>query len=118
MKMRVSLRCFIALLAVSCAVLGAQTTTAPTAKSASARAMDHDLMEVTVPRLETMYRRHKYTVKQVVEWYQARIDRYNGIYRAVQYVDWEDALETAAREDAEAQAGGPNFHRGPLWGVP
>jgi amidase len=116
--MRVSLRCFIALLAVSCAVLGAQTTTAPTAKSASARAVDHDLMEVTVPRLETMYRRHKYTVKQVVEWYQARIDRYNGIYRAVQYVDWEDALETAAREDAEAQAGGPNFHRGPLWGVP
>jgi amidase len=116
--MRVSLRCFIALLAVSCAVLGAQTTTAPTAKSSSARAVDHDLMEVTVPRLETMYRRHKYTVKQVVEWYQARIDRYNGIYRAVQYVDWEDALETAAREDAEAQAGGPNFHRGPLWGVP
>jgi amidase len=118
MKIRVSLRCFIASLSASCAVLGAQTTTTPVAKTASARVMDHDLMEVTVPRLEAMYRSHKYTVKQVVEWYEARIERYNGIYRAVQDVDWEGALETAAREDAEAQAGGPNFHRGPLWGVP
>ncbi len=118
MKIRVSLKCFIASLSVSCAILGAQATTAPVVKSASARAMDHDLMEVTVPRLEAMYRSHKYTVKQVVEWYEARIERYNGIYRAVQDVDWEGALETAAREDAEAQAGGPNFHRGPLWGVP
>jgi amidase len=118
MKIRVSLRCFVALLAASCAVLGAQTTNAPVAKTVSAGAIDHDLMEITVPRLEAMYRSHKYTVTQVVQWYLARIAKYNGIYRAVQYVDAKGALETAAREDAEAKAGGPNFHRGPLWGAP
>ena len=118
MKIRVSLMCFIASLAASCAVLGAQTTTAPVLKSPSSRAMDHDLIEVTVPQLEAMYRSHKYTVTQVVQWYLARIEKYNGIYRAVQYVDAMGALETAAREDAEAKAGGPNFHRGALWGVP
>ena len=75
-------------------------------------------MEVTVPQLEAMYRNHKYTVTQVVEWYLARIAKYNGIYRAVQYVDTKGALETAAREDAEAKAGGGSFHPGPLWGVP
>ena len=80
--------------------------------------MDRDLMEVTVPQLEAMYRNHKYTVTQVVEWYLARIAKYNGIYRAVQYVDTKGALETAAREDAEAKAGGGSFHPGPLWGVP
>ncbi len=80
--------------------------------------MDRDLMEVTVPKLEAMYRSHKYTVTQVAQWYLARIERYNGIYRALQYVDAKGALETAAREDAEAKAGGPNFHRGALWGVP
>ena len=118
MKIRVCLRCFIASLSASCAVLGAQTTTAPVVKTASVSAMDHDLMEVTVPRLEAMYRSHKYTVTQVVQWYLARIAKYNGIYRAVQYVDAKGALETAAREDAEAKTDGVNFHRGPLWGVP
>src|SRR5277367_3648720 len=118
MQMRVCLGCFIASLAVSCAVLGAQTTTAPVTKNASARAMDRELMEVTVPQLEVMYRSHKYTVTQVVQWYLARIEKYNGVYRAVQHVDARRALETAAREDADAKAGGANFHRGPLWGVP
>jgi amidase len=118
MQIRVCLGCFIASLAVSCAVLGAQTTTAPATKNASAMAMDRELMEVTVPQLEAMYRNHKYTVTQVVQWYLARIEKYNGVYRAVQYVDAKGALETAAREDADAKAGGANFHRGPLWGVP
>jgi Asp-tRNA(Asn)/Glu-tRNA(Gln) amidotransferase A subunit family amidase len=59
-----------------------------------------------------MYRDHKYTVTQVVQWYLARIAKYNGIYRAVQNVDAAGALSTAAREDAE-----PTPH-GPLWGVP
>ena len=36
----------------------------------------------------------------------ARISEYNGIYRAVQNLDAEGALATAAREDAEAAAGG------------
>jgi Asp-tRNA(Asn)/Glu-tRNA(Gln) amidotransferase A subunit family amidase len=80
--------------------------------------MDHDLLEVTVPQLEEMYRNHKYTVSEVVHWYLARIARYNGIYRAVQNLDLQGALDTAAREDAEAVAGGSNFHRGALWGVP
>jgi amidase len=97
--------------------IGAQTT-APTTKVASQAAMDRDLLEVTVPQLEGMYRSHKYTVTQVVNWYVARITRYNGIYRAVQNVDLQGALATAAREDAEAAAGSSNFHRGPLWGVP
>jgi amidase len=80
--------------------------------------MDRDLMEVTIPRLEGFYRSHKYTVTQVVEWHMARIAKYNGAYRAVQNVDREAALATAAREDAEAAAGGSTFVRGPLWGVP
>jgi amidase len=81
-------------------------------------AMTRDLLEVTVPQLEQMYRDHKYTVTQVVQWYMARIEKYNGIYRAIQNVDAAGALTTAAREDAEAKAGGTGFQRGPLWGVP
>jgi amidase len=80
--------------------------------------MTRDLLEVTVPQLEQMYREHKYSVTQVVQWYMARIEKYNGIYRAVQNVDAAGALATAAREDAEAKAGGSGFQRGPLWGVP
>jgi amidase len=81
-------------------------------------AMDHDLLEVTIPQLEAMYRSQRYTVTEVVRWYMARIARYNGIYRAVQNVDEAGALATAAREDAEARAGGNSFQRGPMWGVP
>jgi Asp-tRNA(Asn)/Glu-tRNA(Gln) amidotransferase A subunit family amidase len=36
----------------------------------------------------------------------------------VQNVDAAGALATAAREDAEAKAGGSSYQRGPLWGVP
>jgi amidase len=81
-------------------------------------AMTRDLLEVTIPELEQMYSSHKYTVTQVVQWYLARIAKYNGIYRAVQTVDSEGALATAAREDAEAAAGGDHYQRGPMWGVP
>lgn len=91
---------------------------APKRAAAAQAAMDRDLMEVTIPRLEELYRAHKYTVTEVVRWYLARIDRYNGVYRAVQTIDSKGALATAAREDAEANAGGANFQRGPLWGVP
>jgi amidase len=81
-------------------------------------AMSRDLLEVTIPELEQMYSSHKYTVTQVVQWYLARIAKYNGIYRAVQTVDSEGALATAAREDAEAAAGGSHYQRGPMWGIP
>jgi amidase len=74
--------------------------------------MSRDLLEVTVPQLESMYQAHKYTVTQVVQWYLSRIARYNGIYRAVQTVDTAGALAAAAREDQETTP------RGPLWGVP
>jgi amidase len=88
------------------------------ASADSQDAMSRDLLEVNVPKLEAMYRDHKYTVTQVVQWYMARISKYNGIYRAVQNVDRAGALATAAREDAEAAAGGSSYQRGPLWGVP
>jgi amidase len=74
--------------------------------------MNRDLLEITVPQLEQVYREHTYTVTQVVQWYMARIAKYNGIYRAVQNVDAAGALAAAAREDAEASP------HGALWGVP
>jgi len=105
------------------AVLSAQTNGAPiisTAGMGGSRqaAMDRDLLEVTIPKLETMYASHRYTVTQVVQWYLARIAKYNGIYRAVQTVDAKAALATAAEEDAAAKNGGPGFQRGAMWGVP
>ncbi|MGB6131958.1 MAG: amidase [Acidobacteriaceae bacterium] len=76
--------------------------------------MDRDLMEITVPKLEKLYAQHRYTVTQVTEWYLDRIERYDGTYRAILYLDKDGALRTAAREDAEPR----NAHRGALWGVP
>jgi amidase len=80
--------------------------------------IDRDLAEVTVPQLEQLYAAHKYTVTDVVRWHLARIAKYNGIYRAVQTVDANGALATAAREDAEAKTGAVSTERAPLWGVP
>src|ERR1700722_5286088 len=68
--------------------------------------IDHDLFEVSIPQLEQFYRDHKYTVTQVAKWYIARIHRYNGIYGAIEFLNEKDALETAARMDREAAAGG------------
>jgi amidase len=90
--------------------------TKPAAQASSA-AMDRDLMEVTIPKLESYYREHRYTVTQVVRWHLERIRRYNGVYGALEYVDEAGALAAAAREDA-ARAGGANFKRGAMWGVP
>jgi len=100
-------------------ILNTGCTTVPsTRNNASQEAMDGDLLEATIPRLEELYRSHKYTVTEVVHWYLARIEKYNGIYRAVQNQDVPGALATAAREDAEAKAGGSSFVRGPMWGIP
>src|SRR6202043_3444166 len=57
-------------------------------------------------------------VTEVVRWSVARIEKYNGVYRAVQNLDLPGALSTAAREDAEAKVHGKSFVRGPMWGVP
>jgi amidase len=78
--------------------------------------MDRDLMEVTVDRLHALYRDHRYTITQVVQWHLDRIARYNGIYRAIQTENAESALAAATREDAEAKQ--PGFHPGLLWGIP
>ncbi len=79
----------------------------------STPAIDHDLLETTIPALQEFYRSRKYTVEQVVNWHVARIEKYNGIYRAVQTLDRAGALETARREDADTGSA-----HGPLWGVP
>jgi amidase len=84
--------------------------------SSDRKTIDRDLMEVTVNRLHELYRQHRYTVTQVVQWHLDRIARYNGIYRAVQTVNDKTALAEAAREDAETQR--PGFKPGLLWGVP
>ena len=118
MKIRVGFRYFLVLLTVAGGALSAQTTAASSAKGASQRATDRDLLEVTIPQLEELYRSHKYTVTEVVHWYMARIGRYNGIYRAIETLDEKGALATAAREDADAKSGGSSFRRGPMWGVP
>ncbi len=122
MKIRVGLSYvlghFLAVLLVFGGSLYAQKAAPAPAKPTLQDTMDHDLLEVTVPQLEELYKSNKYTVSEVVHWYMARIAKYNGIYRAVQNLDLQGALDTAAREDAEAAAGGSNFHRGPLWGVP
>src|SRR6202789_895255 len=83
---------------------------------AASVAMDRDLMEVTVPQLQRFYAEHRYTVTQVVQWHLARVHRYNGISRPIETSLDRAALETAAREDAEAAAGKVNS--APLWGVP
>jgi Asp-tRNA(Asn)/Glu-tRNA(Gln) amidotransferase A subunit family amidase len=118
MKIRVGFWHFLVVLTVAGGSLSAQTMAVSTAKSVSQHAIDRDLLEVTIPQLEELYRSHKYTVTEVVQWYMARIARYNGIYRAMQTLDEKGALATAAREDAEAKAGGSSFRRGPMWGVP
>jgi amidase len=78
--------------------------------------MDRDLLEVTIPQLQRFYSQRKYTVTQVVQWHLARIERCNGIYRAVETVMRSEARADAARADAEAAAG--TAVRGPLWGTP
>jgi Asp-tRNA(Asn)/Glu-tRNA(Gln) amidotransferase A subunit family amidase len=81
-------------------------------------ALDRDLLEITIPRLEDFYSSHKYTVTQVTRWYLDRIARYNGVYKAIEHVDSDGALATAGAEDNAAKAGGSGFKRGVLWGVP
>ena len=79
----------------------------------STPSMDRDLPEVTIAQLHRYYAQHKYTVSQVVDWYLARIARYNGVYKPLEQVFDADARAAAAREDAAATAA-----HGALWGVP
>ncbi|MGE5836701.1 MAG: amidase [Acidobacteriota bacterium] len=83
---------------------------------AAGAAIDRDLLDVTVAQLHRLYADRKYTVAQVVQWHLDRIDRYNGVYGAIETVLRREALARAASQDAEAaQSSGA---RPPLWGVP
>ena len=53
-----------------------------------------------------------------MQWHLDRIDRYNGVYGAIETVFRDDALAEAARQDADAAAPGSAAPRGALWGVP
>lgn len=83
-------------------------------QTASDSAMSHDLMEISVPKLEALYATHRYSVTRVTRWYLDRIDRYDGTYRTMLHVDREGALRRAAEEDAEPKGS----KHGELWGVP
>ena len=103
----------LALVAVAGVIAAGQGTPPPPATAAG---LAHDLLDVTVARLQQLYAAKTYTVTQVVQWHLARIDRYNGVYGALETVLRQTALADAARLDAETANGtGP---RGPLWGVP
>ena len=97
------------LLAVSTA-LPAQTH--PATNGHTRAQMDRDLLEVTIPQLESFYTTHRYTVVEVTQWYLDRIARYDSRYKAVITVDAAAALARAKAEDAAPT------HRGPLYGVP
>ena len=119
MKIRASFcHLLVVLTVLTTGCLYAQRGAPSTKKKVAQEAMDRDLLEVTIPKLEQLHRSHKYTVTEVVRWYIARIEKYNGIYRAVQNLDVPGALATAAHEGAEAKAGGSSYVRGPLWGIP
>ena len=82
----------------------------------SSAQIDRDLLDVTVPQLHRLYADKKYTVVQVVQWHLDRIDRYNGVYGAIETAFRREALAEAARQDSAATPEGGA--RGPLWGVP
>jgi Asp-tRNA(Asn)/Glu-tRNA(Gln) amidotransferase A subunit family amidase len=84
--------------------------------AASPSAIDRDLLDVSVARLQQLYAARTYTARQVVEWHLARIDRYNGVYGAIETVLREQALARADSLDAAIARG--DTTRGPLWGVP
>src|SRR6185436_20756679 len=111
MLCRMTRRLF-ALIACACVALGCHTAPTPAAGAPGANP-DSDLLDVSVTRLHQLYAEKKYTVTQVVQWHLDRIDRYNGVYGAIEEVFRDEALVDAKRQDADAQG-----TRGALWGVP
>ena len=104
----------VALAAIFSAAIGCLVNVAPPPPGTS---IDADLLDVTRCRtcIACMTQR-KYTVTEVVQWHLDRIDRYNGVYGAIETVFHREALADAAREDAAVTQGSGT--RGPLWGVP
>ena len=107
-----TLRAIIASLATLAVATACQNRSDPGTAAPNA-AIDRDLLDVTVPRLRQLYADKKYTVTDVVKWHLDRIDRYNGVYGAIETVLRDQALAAAKREDAESSG-----THGPLWGVP
>lgn len=93
--------------------IGCNGAPEPGPPQSSTATIDHDLLDVTIPTLHQFYRNKKYTVTQVVQWHLDRIDRYNGIYGAVETLFRKEALAEAARQDADTST-----THGALWGVP
>ena len=110
--LRMTLRAIIAVLATLAVATACQNRSDPGTAAPNA-AIDRDLLDVTVPRLRQLYADKKYTVTDVVKWHLGRIDRYNGVYGAIETVLRDQALAAAKREDAESSG-----THGPLWGVP
>jgi hypothetical protein len=85
----------ILMLAAACA-----PAPGPATKTADgAAAIDRDLLDVTIPQLRKLYSDKTYTVTQVVQWHLDRIDRYNGVYGAIETVLRTSALAEAKRQD-------------------
>src|SRR4051812_8634734 len=106
----------LTLLLVLPPLLGVAVSGQPAPGVPADAAIDHDLLDATVPPLHRLYAERKYTVTQVVQWRLARIDRYNGVYGAIETVLRAPALAEAARQDAAATSDASG--RGALWGVP
>ena len=85
----------------------------PPSVQAPVNTIDRDLLDVSVTDLHRLYAEKKYTVTQVIQWHLDRIERYNGVYGALERVFRTEALAEAARQDADASG----MH-GLLWGVP
>ncbi|HMH13539.1 MAG TPA: amidase [Edaphobacter sp.] len=100
-----------ACLALIIAVIAVGTSLAQPPQPAT---IDRDLMEVDISGLQRLYAQRRYTIVQVTQWYLDRIDRYDGTYKALLYVDAKAALRRAAEEDAAS----PRTAHGTLWGVP
>jgi Asp-tRNA(Asn)/Glu-tRNA(Gln) amidotransferase A subunit family amidase len=98
-------------------LLGVAVSGQPASGTPGDAAIDRDLLDVTVPQLHRLYAERKYTVTQVVQWHLARIDRYNGVYGAIETVLRARALAEAGRQDAMAARDAAGS-RGALWGVP
>lgn len=91
------------LLVALASLLGVAVACRATPEAPSLRAaIDRDLLDVTVPQLHRLYAEKTYSVTKVVQWHLDRIDRYNGVYGAIETVFRREALAHAAREDAEA----------------
>ena len=83
----------VAAIGALCATVACQNTPGASTTPATP-AIDRDLMDVTVPGLQRLYADKKYTVTQVVRWHLDRIDRYNGVYGAIETVLRERSYAT------------------------